>query len=108
MAVKLTEAAARQIQKALATRGKGVGLRVGVKRVGCSGFAYTFDYADAVTPDDVTFESGEAKVVVAREHLQFLDGATLDFAKEGLRQFFRFENPNVANTCGCGESFSIA
>ena len=107
MAIAVTENAAKQIRNQLLKRGKGVGLRVGVKKVGCSGFAYTFDYADAVGEGDLTFASGDAQVVVASEHLKFLEGATLDFAREGLKQFFRVENPNVKNTCGCGESFSI-
>ena len=107
MTIHLTDAASAQIRKAISSRGKGLGLRVGVKKVGCSGFAYTFDYADAVGEGDLTFASGDAQVVVASEHLKFLEGATLDFAREGLKQFFRVENPNVKNTCGCGESFSI-
>ena len=107
MAIHLTEAAAQQIRKSLAGRGRGIGLRVGVKRVGCSGYAYTFDYADAVNDGDVTFGSGDARLVVAGEHLKFLDGSTLDFAREGLRQYYRFDNPQATNTCGCGESFGI-
>ena len=107
MAIQLTERAAQQIQKSLAKRGKGLGLRLGVKKVGCSGFAYTFDYADQVGADDALFESHEAKVVVDREALAFLDGSTLDFVREGLKETFKFDNPNVKNQCGCGESFSV-
>ena len=107
MAIQLTERAAQQIHKSLAKRGKGLGLRLGVKKVGCSGFAYTFDYADQVGANDAMFESHSAKVVVDREALAFLDGSTLDFVREGLRESFKFDNPNVKNECGCGESFSV-
>jgi iron-sulfur cluster assembly protein len=107
VAINLTENAARQIQKSLAKRGKGVGLRLGIKKVGCSGLAYTFDYADDVGADDALFESHDAKVIVDKEALQFLDGSTLDFAREGLKESFKFENPNAKSECGCGESFSV-
>ncbi len=107
MAITLTENAAKQIQAQLAKRGKGLGLRVGVKKVGCSGFAYTFDYADEVRAGDQFFESHSAKVVVDADSLSFLDGSRLDFVKEGFKRVFKFENPNVDSTCGCGESFSL-
>ena len=107
MAITLTENAARQIQNQLAKRGKGLGLRVGVKKVGCSGFAYTFDYADEVRAGDRMFEAHNAKVLVDADSLSFLDGARVDFVKEGLKQMFKFDNPNVDSTCGCGESFNI-
>jgi len=107
VAIHLTESAARQIQRSLAKRGKGVGLRLGVKSVGCSGLAYTFDYADEVGANDALFESHDAKVVVDKEALKFLDGTTVDFARQGLKEAFRFENPNAKNECGCGESFSV-
>jgi iron-sulfur cluster assembly protein len=107
MAISVTENAAKQIQIQLAKRGRGVGLRVGVKKVGCSGFAYTFEYADEVRPGDRSFEAHEAKVVVDAETLSFLDGSRLDFVKEGFKQVFKFDNPNVDSTCGCGESFNI-
>jgi iron-sulfur cluster assembly protein len=106
--IHLTEAASQQIRNSISKRGKGLGLRVGIKRVGCSGFAYTFDYADALAEGDVTFGPEDARVVISGADLGFLDGSTLDFTREGLRQFFRFDNPNVTNTCGCGESFSVA
>ena len=106
MAINLTESAARQIQKSLAKRGKGVGLRLGVKKVGCSGFAYTFDFADEVQPGDSVFESHDATVVVGADSMPLLDGSRIDFVKEGLKQMFTFDNPNVDATCGCGESFS--
>ena len=107
MAIQLTERAAAQIQKSLAKRGKGLGLRLGVKKVGCSGFAYTFDYADQIGANDALFESHETRVVVDHEALQYLDGSTLDFVREGLKESFKYDNPNVKNQCGCGESFSV-
>src|SRR5512134_390542 len=107
MAITLTKNAAKQIKTQLARRGRGMGLRVGVKKVGCSGFAYTFDYADEVRDGDQVFESHDATVVVAADTLPFLDGSRLDFVKDGLKQMFTFDNPNVGDTCGCGESFSL-
>jgi iron-sulfur cluster assembly protein len=107
MAIQLTENAAKQIRAQLAKRGRGLGLRVGVKRVGCSGWTYTYDFADEVRENDRTFEAHDAKVVVDDESLAFLDGSKLDFVKEGLKQTFQFENPNIDATCGCGESFSV-
>ena len=107
MAINLTESAAKQIQTQLAKRGHGLGLRVGVKKVGCSGFAYTFDYADDVRPEDQLFECHGTTVVVDSKSLEFLAGSTLDFKREGLKQAFKFDNPNVGGTCGCGESFSV-
>src|SRR5215510_307940 len=107
MAILVTESAAKQIRKQLATRGKGIGLRVGVKDVGCSGFGYTYDYADEVRAGDSLFEAHDAKLVVDAEALPYLDGATLDYVKEGLKQTYKIDNPNVDATCGCGESFSV-
>ena len=107
MAITLTENAAKHIQTQLAQRGTGLGLRVAVKKVGCSGYAYTFDYADEVRAGDQLFESHDATVVVDADSLSFLDGSRIDFVKDGLKQAFAFENPNVDNTCGCGESFSL-
>jgi iron-sulfur cluster assembly protein len=107
VAITLTQNAALQIQKSLAKRGKGVGLRLGVKQVGCSGFAYTFDYADDVGANDLLFEAHDAKVVVDKDALQYIDGSTVDFAREGLKEAFKFDNPNAKNQCGCGESFSV-
>ena len=107
MAITLTESAAKQIQTQLAKRGKGVGLRVGVKKVGCSGFAYTFDYADEVRAGDQLFESHNANVVVDADSLSFLDGSRVDFVKEGFKETFKFDNPNVESECGCGESFNL-
>ena len=107
MAIQVTESAAKQIRKQLEQRGKGIGLRVGVKDVGCSGFGYTYDYADEVRDGDQVFEAHDAKIVVDGKSLEFMDGSTLDYVKEGLKQVFKFENPNVDATCGCGESFSL-
>lgn len=107
MAITLTENAAKQIRNQLAKRGAGVGLRVGVKKVGCSGLAYTFDYADELRAGDRMFEAHDAKVVVDAEVLTLLDGSRLDFVRDGFKQVFKFDNPNVEATCGCGESFSV-
>lgn len=107
MTIRLTERAAQQIKAQLARRGSGIGLRVGVKKVGCSGFAYTYDYADEVRSGDHLFESHDTKIVVDAESLEFLNGSTLDFVKEGFKQAFKIDNPNVEATCGCGESFSV-
>jgi iron-sulfur cluster assembly protein len=107
MSISVTENAAKQIHNQLVKRGKGVALRVGVKKVGCSGFAYTFDFADEIQPGDKLFEAHDAKVVVDADTLSFLDGSRLDFVKEGFKQVFKFDNPNVDSTCGCGESFNI-
>ena len=107
MSILVTENAAKQIRNQLAKRGAGVGLRVGVKKVGCSGLAYTLDYADELRAGDRMFEAHDAKIVVDAEVLSLLDGSRLDFVKDGFKQVFKFENPNVEATCGCGESFSI-
>lgn len=107
MAIKLTENAAKQIQLQVAKRGKGLGLRVGVKKIGCSGYAYAFDYADEVRADDRVFDSHDTKLVIDAVSLEFLEGSTLDFVKQGLQQTFKLDNPNVDATCGCGESFSM-
>ena len=107
MNITLTEKAAGQIRSQLAKRGNGMGLRVGIKKVGCSGFAYTFDYADELRPGDQLFEAHGAKLVVDDKAAAFLDGANLDFVREGFAQTFKFDNPNVASTCGCGESFNV-
>ena len=107
MAITLTENAAKQIRKQLAKRGKGLALRVGVKKSGCSGFGYTFDYAVELHADDQLFESHDASVVVDASSLPFIDGSRIDFVKEGLNDSFRFDNPNIDSTCGCGESFNL-
>lgn len=107
MAITVTETAAKQIRDQLSKRGSGLGLRVGVKKVGCSGFAYTFDYAEEIQPGDQMFEAHDAKLVVGADALPFLDGSRLDFVKDGFKQVFKFDNPNIDSTCGCGESFAI-
>jgi iron-sulfur cluster assembly protein len=105
--ITLTERAATHVSTFLAKRGKGVGLRLGVRTSGCSGLAYKLEYADAVDPGDHTFESHGVKVVVDPKSLAYLDGTELDFAREGLNEGFRFNNPNVKDQCGCGESFNV-
>lgn len=107
MAVTVTEAAARHINKFLTKRGKGIGVRVGVKTTGCSGMAYKLEYADEPAPEDAVFESNGVKVLIDPKSLPYLDGTELDFAREGLKEGFKFNNPNAKNECGCGESFNI-
>jgi iron-sulfur cluster assembly protein len=107
MPVTLTEKAAEHVRTFLARRGRGIGLRVGVRPAGCSGMAYRLEYADAVNSDDVEFESHGVKVVVDAKSLPYLEGAELDYAREGLNEGFRFRNPNVKDQCGCGESFRV-
>src|ERR1035437_2236644 len=105
--ITLTQAAAMQIRSQIAKRGSGLGLRVGVKSVGCSGFAYTYELADELRADEQSFQGHGATLLIAPQSLATLDGACLDFVTEGLKQSFQFDNPNVGNTCGCGESFSL-
>lgn len=107
MAIQLTEKAAERIRSFLAKRGKGEGLRIGVKSVGCSGKAYTVEYADSIGADERVFESHGVKVIVSADNIAYLDGTEVDFTKEGLSEGFRFNNPNVKATCGCGESFTV-
>lgn len=107
MAVTLTDAAARHVQRYLSRRGKGVGVRLGVKTTGCSGLAYKLEYADEVAAEDVVFESQGVQVLVDPKSLAYLDGTRLDFVREGLNEGFRFDNPNERDRCGCGESFRI-
>ena len=107
MPVILTDRAAKHVNTFLAKRGKGVGLRLGVRTSGCSGLAYKLEFADAVNPEDVLFESNGIKVLVDPKSLPYLDGTVLDFAREGLNEGFKFSNPNIKDECGCGESFTI-
>jgi iron-sulfur cluster assembly protein len=107
MAITLTENAANQIQRQLAKRGKGIALRIGVKTVGCTGLAHTFDIADEIRPTDHCFDSHNTQVLCDAESLVFLDGSRIDFVTEGLKQMFKFDNPNVDSECGCGESFNV-
>jgi iron-sulfur cluster assembly protein len=105
--ITLTPAAATQIRKQIVKHGSGIGLRVGIKPVGCSGYAYTYALADEVRDNEQRIEAHGATLLVATEHLASLEGACLDFVTEGLKQTFQFDNPNVGITCGCGESFSL-
>lgn len=107
MAINITENAAKQINNQLAKRGKGLALRIGVKKVGCSGYAYTFDYADEVRADDHLYEAFNAKVVLDEKTLPYIDGSNFDFVTEGLKQCFKIDNPKVDSMCGCGESFNL-
>ncbi len=107
MAVTLTEKAAEHVKSFLANRGRGAGLRLGVKTSGCSGMAYVLEFADGVEPEDEVFEAHGVKVIVDSKSLLYLDGTELDFVKEGLNEGFQFNNPNVKDSCGCGESFNV-
>jgi len=107
MSITLTETAAERVRDFLANRGKGEGLRLGVRTSGCSGMAYVIEFADAVEDEDNVFESHGVKVIVDPKSLAFLDGTEVDFAREGLNEGFKFNNPNVKNACGCGESFNV-
>jgi iron-sulfur cluster assembly protein len=107
MSVTMTERAATHVGKALAQRGKGVGLRLGVRTAGCSGMAYRLEYVDDLSDDDSVFESHGVKIVVDPKSLAYLDGTELDFVREGLNEGFKFNNPNVKDECGCGESFHV-
>lgn len=107
MAVSLTESAAKQIKKQLEKRGKGVGLKLGVRKSGCSGYAYTLDYSDAVESNDAVFEDFGVKVIVQQSDLPLIDGIQLDYRREGINEAFQFNNPNVTGSCGCGESFTV-
>jgi len=107
MAIQLTQVAAERVQNFLDNRGKGIGLRLGVKTTGCSGLAYVIEFVDELQTDDSVFESRGIKVVVDPKSLVFLDGTEVDFAREGLNEGFQFNNPNAKDECGCGESFTI-
>jgi iron-sulfur cluster assembly protein len=107
MSISLTTAAADRVKSFLVRRGHGVGLRIGVKKTGCSGFAYVINYADDVNKNDVIFEEQGIKVIVDRDSLGYIDGTQVDFVKQGLNEAFRFRNPNVKGECGCGESFTV-
>ncbi len=107
MSITLTESAARHVSKYISQRGKGVGVRLGVKTTGCSGLAYKLEYADAIAPEDQVFECHGVKVLVDPQSLSYLDGTELDFVREGLQQGFKFSNPNERDRCGCGESFRV-
>ena len=105
--VVLSESAAKHVANFIAKRGKGVGIRVGVKTSGCSGMAYKLEFADTSQEDDVIFEWHGVKVLVDPKSLPYLEGMELDYTKEGLNEGFKFNNPNVKDECGCGESFNV-
>ncbi len=107
MAITLTAAAAERVSSFLASRGKGLGVRLGVKTSGCSGMAYVIEFVDETNEDDTIFEDHGVKVIIDNKSLIYLDGTELDFGKEGLNEGFKFNNPNAKNQCGCGESFTI-
>ena len=107
MALSLTKSAAQRVSTYLEKRGHGVGLRVGVKPTGCSGYSYIVNYADEIGADDIVFEDRGVKIVTDPEALKLIDGTEVDFIKNGLNEAFSFRNPNVTGECGCGESFNI-
>lgn len=107
MAITMTEAAAERVKNFMANRGGGVGLRLGVRTTGCSGMAYVLEFADELEDGDQVFEDHGVKIIVDAKSLVYIDGTELDFAKEGLNEGFKFNNPNVKDECGCGESFTV-
>ncbi|MDO6564862.1 iron-sulfur cluster assembly protein IscA [Amphritea sp. 1_MG-2023] len=107
MAISMTPAASDHISKYLKGRGHGFGIRLGVRTSGCSGMAYVLEFVDDIQEEDQVFESDGVNVVIDPKSLLYLDGTELDFVKEGLNEGFKFNNPNVKNECGCGESFNI-
>jgi iron-sulfur cluster assembly protein len=107
MGIQLSEVAATRVQHFLSNRGKGIGLRLGVKTTGCSGLAYVIEFADEIEEGDVVFETRGVKIVIDQKSLVFLDGTEVDFSKEGLNEGFQFNNPNAKDACGCGESFKV-
>ena len=107
MAISLTESAASRVRNYLENRGSGIGLRLGVTRTGCSGYAYAINYADEIASGDVVFEDKGVTVVVDSDALPLIDGTEVDFVKSGLNEAFSFRNPNVSGECGCGESFNV-
>ncbi len=107
MAITLSDKAAKHVAGFLEKRGKGIGLRLGVRTSGCSGMAYKLEFVDEVNEDDQVFDSNGVKVIVDARSLPYLDGMELDYAREGLNEGFKFNNPNVKDQCGCGESFNV-
>jgi iron-sulfur cluster assembly protein len=107
MGISMTQAAADHVAKFLANRGKGVGIRLGVRTSGCSGMAYVLEFADALESDDLVFEDHGVKVIVDPKSMLYLEGTELDYTREGLNEGFKFRNPNVKDACGCGESFNV-
>lgn len=107
MTIHLTDTAAQQISRQLEKRGKGLGLRLGVKKSGCTGYAYVIDFQDAEPSDEKVFEDRGVRIYVPSDSVDFLSGTTVDFRREGISEAFRFDNPNVKAECGCGESFAV-
>ncbi|MDX1344537.1 MAG: iron-sulfur cluster assembly protein IscA [Sedimenticolaceae bacterium] len=107
MGITLTQAAADRMSTFLANRGKGIGVRLGVKTSGCSGMAYVMEFVDDLNDDDEVFEERGVKVIIDPKSLLYLDGTEVDYGKEGLNEGFKFNNPNAKNECGCGESFTV-
>ncbi|CAD5375546.1 FeS cluster assembly protein [Pseudomonas sp. OF001] len=107
MAISMTEAAAQHVRRSLEGRGKGEGIRLGVRTTGCSGLAYVLEFVDEQASEDLVFESFGVKVFIDPKSLSYLDGTELDFTREGLNEGFKFNNPNVRSECGCGESFNV-
>jgi iron-sulfur cluster assembly protein len=107
MAVTLSEKAATHVANYIARRGKGIGLRLGVRTSGCSGMAYKLEFADAANDEDIVFESHGVKVLIDPKSLPYLEGTELDYTREGLNEGFKFNNPNIKDQCGCGESFTV-
>jgi iron-sulfur cluster assembly protein len=107
MGVTLSEKAAKHVANYLSKRGKGIGLRLGVRTSGCSGMAYKLEFVDETSAEDLIFESNGVKVFVDPKSLPYLDGMELDYTREGLNEGFKFNNPNVKDQCGCGESFNV-
>ena len=105
--ITLTNSAADRVRRYIDQRGSGLGLRIAVKKTGCSGFAYVVDYADQINADDVVFDNDDVKVIVDSDSLEIIDGTEVDYVREGLNEAFRFRNPNARGECGCGESFSV-
>jgi len=107
MSISMTESAAQRVKTFLAKRGQGAGLRLGVKTTGCSGMAYVLEFVDQIEDEDQVFESCGVKIIIDPKSFLYLDGTELDYGKEGLNEGFKFNNPNVKDTCGCGESFTV-
>lgn len=107
MGIKVSDAAAQRAKSFLANRGKGLGIRLGVKTTGCSGLAYVLEFVDELNADDTLFEDNGVNIIIDGKSLVYLDGTELDFAKEGLNEGFQFNNPNASGECGCGESFNV-
>ena len=107
MAITMTETAASRVKAFLDNRGKGFGLRLGVKTTGCSGMAYVLEFVDDINEEDEVFDLSGVKIIIDQKSLVYLDGTELDYVKEGLNEGFEFNNPNAKSECGCGESFNV-